>query len=855
MSFARMVATVDPTRRPLLAQAGWRRLLLAGTTVALLFAVVSSASATSSYQAFTAPFTPNWQMSSVAVDGSGAVWAASSSVSSVRRIASGTTTRIDLPFGTTPSGIEALPQGVALSLPGSGGAVSLDATGALTSLGAEPQEADGLARAADGTVWVGGAGKLTRYPPSGSSQDYPVPDAFGSARHVMKIALGGDGSVWFTSGYDVGMSALGRIAPNGSISLVLSEASGEDWPDANAYALAATSDGHAWLRLNDGTTDLVRRVAADGGALDVPGVSGALARSADDQVYVLDSATLSKVDHTGVVTSEALPDADQPKPTSNLAVDSDGGLAWVAASGPSIIRRTSAGVYSSVTPDAGTPDYPSGIAVTPNGSVWITERGSHRIARIDSSGTVQQFSAGLTGVPTVIRADTDGTLWAIESVGKIAHIFADGSVTEMVVPNSSISDLQDLAIDSSGTIWVVDAGNKTIYRMVRGGTLTVLPTGSSAHPIGIALHGTDAWFTESESKTIAHITPAGTVTRFPLSNASGSGSDQPGWIAATSSGDLWVDDRPDSSYVRLSPTGTVLQRLTAPNPGRLALGADGRLWLNPRCYSLSFLDPDGSTVFSTSVPGYGCGGGDGYKDVAVAPNGDIWSTQPDLGAVVRYTPDPLQPADSTPPTVTITRPAEGEHFTLGSTPTPAYDCDDDQLLIDCQAADTIDTSTTGPHQFTVTAIDQAGHETTKTVNYIVDAPQQEVPTTTSDPGTTTPTQTTPTTPPRGPDPTTPTALDTKPLFAPTLKLPTSTLQARTRGALKLAYTISVSGRATLTATRGRTSKILLRSRVRAGRHSLIVRHLSLKPGRYRLTLQIQTATGTAKKQVSLTVRS
>ena len=83
--------------------------------------------------------------------------------------------------------------------------------------------------------------------------------------------------------------------------------------------------------------------------------------------------------------------------------------------------------------------------------------------------------------------------------------------------------------------------------------------------------------------------------------------------------------------------------------------------------------------------------------------------------------------DRTAPAIGISTPAEGADYGLNSMVNASYGCTDGTSGIDtCDgpvaSGQPIDTSTPGPHTFTVTARDVAGNTSTKTVNYTVGGP-------------------------------------------------------------------------------------------------------------------------------------
>ncbi len=87
---------------------------------------------------------------------------------------------------------------------------------------------------------------------------------------------------------------------------------------------------------------------------------------------------------------------------------------------------------------------------------------------------------------------------------------------------------------------------------------------------------------------------------------------------------------------------------------------------------------------------------------------------------VNYVVDAV--ADTTAPTITITAPTEGQHFTEDQAVTPVFACADEggSGVATCAAPTMLDTAALGAHTFTVNATDNAGNVAAKTVNYTVD---------------------------------------------------------------------------------------------------------------------------------------
>ncbi len=84
------------------------------------------------------------------------------------------------------------------------------------------------------------------------------------------------------------------------------------------------------------------------------------------------------------------------------------------------------------------------------------------------------------------------------------------------------------------------------------------------------------------------------------------------------------------------------------------------------------------------------------------------------------------PSDSTPPQVQISAPLVGATYVLGSLAVATYNCFDEDggsglasCVGDVASGSAIDSSSVGPHQFTVVASDVAGNETATSVSYSV----------------------------------------------------------------------------------------------------------------------------------------
>jgi virginiamycin B lyase len=266
---------------------------------------------------------------------------------------------------------------------------------------------------ADGNIWAdvetGFYPSIARISPAGAVAQFPPPipaPTFGYETDGM--ATGPDGNVWFTSGSVNGSDEVirvSRITPSGQVSefpIPLSLAPGVSSTAQNELApgAIAAGEGALWLLTERG----IVRVTPEGQMTFLPVPS-------------------TQLNATG------------------LAYGPDGNLwATYAALSPSLqVRRiTPSGAVSSVPiPGAHTSGTLSvGITSGPDGNIWIAD--GARILRVEMSGAVTEFPAGLPAgdLAEAITAGPDGNLW-FTAGSAIGRITTTGVVTVFPLPGAT----------------------------------------------------------------------------------------------------------------------------------------------------------------------------------------------------------------------------------------------------------------------------------------------------------------------------------------------------------------------------------------------------------------------------------
>lgn len=289
------------------------------------------------------------------------------------------------------------------------------------------------------------------------------------------------------------------------------------------YATAVDSTGVVYVA--DSSAHVIRRIGTDGSVMTFAGLPGS---------FGIDDGTA---------------DGARFYSPTGIAIDSAGNL-YVADSMNSTIRKITPGrvvtTFAGSGRSRGATDgtgsaarfaQPFGIAVDGAGTVYVTDSQANTIRKITSAGVVTTL-AGQSGS----GGSTDGT----------------GTAARFLVPYG-------IAVDSTGTLYVVDHGNHTIRRITSAGVVTTLAgmagsagavdgAGAAArfqYPSGIAV-GRDqtVYVADTDNQLIRAITPSGEVSTIGGSSRSGSADGtgtaaqflNPKGIAVSTSDRLYIAD-------------------------------------------------------------------------------------------------------------------------------------------------------------------------------------------------------------------------------------------------------------------------------------------------------------------------
>jgi sugar lactone lactonase YvrE len=391
---------------------------------------------------------------------------------------------------------------------------------------------------------------------------------------------------------------------------------------------------------------------------------------------------------------------------------------------------------------------PQGVAVDAAGNIYISDTGNSRIRRIAAdtgimttiagNGTAGRPTEGAQAIstplfyPRGIALDPAGNLFVMDGLDIVRRVDAASGVLTTVAGGAAfgfcgdggpatsacLRNAQSLAFDSAGNLYIADTDNMRVRRVdVSTGVITtVAGNGSNQGELGDGGPATAAsLFTPSGIAVDANGNPiisdvnhrrirkvdasTGLISTIAGNGTIGFGGDGGSavdsivdtvWqLALDGSGNLFFTD--DNRIRRIdAQTGIVS---TVAGNGQQNFSGDGGA---PTAASLN--GPRGVTI-------------DGRGNILIA---DSYNSRIRLVGV---------PVDRTPPTVTISMPANGATYSLLADLRAQYACTDDiSGVATCTGSVPngvrVDTSSPGSHTFTVNASDAAGNSTSVTSCYV-----------------------------------------------------------------------------------------------------------------------------------------
>ena len=447
------------------------------------------------------------------------------------------------------------------------------------------------------------------------------------------VAVNGAGNLYIG---DTNNNRIRKVAPSGIITTIAGTGTngttGDGGPATQARVdlgagavMAADAAGNLYFGGYDGTR--IRRISptgtigtfAGGTQAAIQDLAG-MAADAAGNLYICDSIWLREISAAGIITTVA--------GKGTYGVPGDGGPAINASFGflESVAADANGNVYMG--------DDDTIRKITPDGII-------HTVAGTGIKGYAGDGGPALAAqlhMPLSLATDTSGNLYiADEENYRIRMVSAEGIIATVAGNGSynfqgdggpavaaQLSATLGIAVDAAGSLYIADAGNNRIRKVLADGTIaTVAGNGVAGYsgdgglataaqisdPRAVAFDTAGNLYIADESNyVIRKVARDGTISTVATSSSLGNaGTGGPAAIATDNSGNIYVNTSLGQYVRKISPGGVVTQLLYG---GPLMMGGPNFQW--PSQYWGIAADPAGN-LYAADGP-YS-------RIIRVAPNG------------------------------------------------------------------------------------------------------------------------------------------------------------------------------------------------------------------------------------------
>ena len=256
---------------------------------------------------------------------------------------------------------------------------------------------------------------------------------------------------------------------------------------------------------------------------------------------------------------------------------------------------------------------PSGVAVDGAGNVYIADRETHRIRKVDSTGTITTIAGtgeygfggdggpaaeAQLGAPNGVAVDGAGNVYITDrDNGRIRKVDSTGTITTIAgsgeygfggdggpAAEAQLSGPFGVAVDVAGNVYIADSFNNRIRKVDSTGTITTIAgTGERGFggdggpaagaqinlPYGVAVDGAgNLYIGDTENNRIRKVDSTGTITTIAGSGerggfggdggpAAGAQLSDPTGVAVDVAGNLYIADTENQRIRKVDSTGTI----------------------------------------------------------------------------------------------------------------------------------------------------------------------------------------------------------------------------------------------------------------------------------------------------------
>jgi virginiamycin B lyase len=281
-----------------------------------------------------------------------------------------------------------------------------------------------IAPGPDGNLWFAeiGSAKIGKFSTAGT-----LVNEFALTMAPGRVTAGPDGNIWFTE-FDPSThnSAIGKMTTGGTLTQFTVPTAG-----AHALGIAAGPDGNLWFTEED--ANKIGRITTSGTITEFTGMTSPrdIVAGPDGNLWFTEynyqstnpsPRKIGRITTGGTVTEFTI-GADSTMQPASITVGPDGKI-WFTEFDPNgvvttvdIGTSTTSGSITLYTAGLSAGSQPDSIRTAADGNLWFTENTKGKIGRATRTGTINEFSSGLSGDPLGLCLGPDGKLWFTEFSG------------------------------------------------------------------------------------------------------------------------------------------------------------------------------------------------------------------------------------------------------------------------------------------------------------------------------------------------------------------------------------------------------------------------------------------------------
>jgi uncharacterized protein (TIGR03663 family) len=256
---------------------------------------------------------------------------------------------------------------------------------------------------------------------------------------------------------------------------------------------------------------------------------------------------------------------------------------------------------------------PRGMALAPDGSIYIADTGNSRIVRLDANGQVINSwgtrtpdgqlppAPGTFIEPWGVAVDAQGDVYVADTWNHRIQKFDQagkfllewGSAGQPGDGTNGFWGPRGIAVGNDGHVYVTDTGNKRVVVFNEDGKFLLefdgSGNGSLDEPVGIALgQNDDVYVADTWNKRVAVFSTSGQFrTSWPVQAWNSDALDNKPYLALDAQGRVYITDPEGFRIIVFSPEGKPLsvfgqagpEEDASGLPSGIASGPDGALWV------------------------------------------------------------------------------------------------------------------------------------------------------------------------------------------------------------------------------------------------------------------------------------